>query len=431
MDNRLTFFSHNITLNPENQPNTSFNFIKHYNLIKIEKFKKNYVICIPASQNQCLILYALTPNQQFGIDDQNATQSSLYPYYYRLYDLKTDLKIDSDYEELTQNIKDLGAKIEILQQNIISIAAKPGPHGPPGSPGKDGIKGAPGSPGKDGAPGSPGVTGPKGEDGIDAEAANQLVNTVKQVKVEIIDIQKTVEANKNAVENAAKKVQSSESKVTVLSQKTEILTQKAEDFKDRARQSQDNVEALKKQVKEMFCKTQPTDLVCPAHSTTRSKRSIENFDISPMTNAASRPTSPISQAITFLTAKMDYASGVVKNFEEVLGNTALQCGISRKNLEYNPVTLHSTIVDKSFNDNELLKFLCLTAKKSCPECKQINKFLAAFKDSMQRTLANDVQSQKSFSNIEENEQPRSFITYITDPINIRGIGQMVAGYLRG
>ncbi|VVC31182.1 Hypothetical protein CINCED_3A015268 [Cinara cedri] len=479
MDNRLTLFSKNIILNQVDHFNTTLDFITSTPALKIEKFNGTDVGCISIWYNQCLKFYALTPNEQFGMDDKNTDQNSLYPYYYRLY----DLKISSGYKELEQKIKDLEEKIKILQLNVTSIAAKPGPQG---SPGDKGDRGMPGPAGFNG------TQGPKGEDGIGAEAANQLVNTVKQVKVEISNIQKVVEADKNAAENATRKAQSSESQVTRLHRQTEILTQKAEESKNKAMQSQISTEAFSNQVKEVFCKTKPEDQFCIAH---RRKRETKIFDSQLLTSGANRPTSFISQAITFFspfmqgdkykqvitffssfigedkykienirqelthtakmnyasigedkykinntiqnqnqTTKMNYASGVVENFEEVLGNTALQCGISRKSLEYNPVTLHSTIVDKSFNDDELLKFLCLTAKKSCPECKQINKFLAAFKDSMQRTLANNGQYHRSFSNIEkivDNEQPKSFMSDITSLRNISEIGQMVAGYLRG
>jgi hypothetical protein len=201
----------------------------------------------------------------------------------------------------------------------------------------------------------------------------------------------------------------------------------------------------------MFCKTKPKDEVCSAHSTTRNKRAIENFYIPPMTNAASGPTSLISQAITFLysfigedkykientiqelnqTAKIVDTVDVVKEFEKVLGETALTCGISRKSLRFNPIELHSTIIDKSFNDDdELLKFLCSVAKESCPKCKQSKIFLATFEKNMQKTLVSNEQHQESFFNLEKNDQPRSLMTDITSLKNIGGIGQAVAGYLR-
>ncbi|UIP92516.1 hypothetical protein JSQ73_004970 [Wolbachia endosymbiont of Anopheles demeilloni] len=157
-----------------------------------------------------------------------------------------------------------------------------------------------------------------------------------------------------------------------------------------------------------------------------------------VTSGASRPTSFISQVINFFypavgqdeykvkneiqeVAKIIDAADVVTKFEEVLGATAVKCVISKKSLNFDPVELQSTIINKSLlndeNHNELLKFLCVTAKKSLPNYKQTSKCLFTFKDHMEKRL-------------KDNEQPRSFISYVSPPSSLSAINQQVVGYLR-
>ncbi|WP_343288606.1 hypothetical protein [Wolbachia endosymbiont of Encarsia formosa] len=129
------------------------------------------------------------------------------------------------------------------------------------------------------------------------------------------------------------------------------------------------------------------------------------------------------------------AVDIVKKFEEVLGETAVKCGISKKSLNFNPVELQSTIINKSLsndeNHNELLKLLCVAAKKSLPDYKQTSKCLANFKDHMEKRLN---EQQRAFVNTEkivaDNEQPRSFMSYVSPPSSLSAINQKVVGYLR-
>lgn len=176
-----------------------------------------------------------------------------------------------------------------------------------------------------------------------------------------------------------------------------------------------------------------------------------------MTSGASRPTSFISQVINFFypsvkqdeykienkiqelnqVAKVMDAADIAIKFEKVLEETASKCGIPKKSLNFDPVKLQSTIPDRSlFNDesrNELLKLLYLSAKKSCPNYKQTDRFLTTFKDRIERTLENNEQ-QRGFVNIEktatDNEQPRSFMSDVTSPSSFKAIDLKAVNCLR-
>lgn len=137
-------------------------------------------------------------------------------------------------------------------------------------------------------------------------------------------------------------------------------------------------------------------------------------------------------------AKIIDAADIVTKFEEVLGATAMKCGISKKSLNFDPVELQSTIINKSLlndeNHNELLKFWCITAKKSLPNHKQTSKCLFTFKDHMEKRLK-DNEQQRAFVDTEKvvadnNEQPRSFMTYVALSSSLSAINQQVVGYLR-
>ncbi|OCA06654.1 hypothetical protein [Wolbachia endosymbiont of Trichogramma pretiosum] len=194
--------------------------------------------------------------------------------------------------------------------------------------------------------------------------------------------------------------------------------------------------------------TNPADHVCSAR---RRRRETKK---SSLTSGARRPTSFISQVINFFypaigqdkykvkneiqeVAKIIDAADVVTKFEEVLGATAVKCGILKQSLNFDPVELQSTIINKSLlndeNHNELLKFLCVTAKKSFPNYKQTNKCLFAFKDHMEKKRLKENEQQRAFVNTEKivanNEQPRSFMSYVSSPSSLSAINQQVVGYL--
>lgn len=342
-----------------------------------------------------------------------------------------------------------------------------GAQGLPGDQGLQGQKGDLGPEGDMGAPGSIGLQGPvgpqgpKGEDGIGASVASKFLGKMNQTKIEIQDAQKAAETARNVSENFAREAKGAKEEVTELHDKTVNLTKKAETLSNAAKgfarnasQSQSNAEAFYGQVKNMFCQIKTTDPVCSIH---RRKREAKNLNNQPATSGASRSTSFISQVINFFypsvkqdkykvknkiqklnqVVKIIDVADIVMRFEKVLEETASNCGIPKKSLNFNPVELQSNIVSKSLfnneNRNELLKLLCLAAKEACPNYKQTDKFLAIFKDSMKRTLASNEQP-KNFVNTEkiitDNEQPRSFMSDITSPSSFNAINQKVVGYLR-
>ncbi|WP_241653854.1 collagen-like protein [Wolbachia endosymbiont of Nilaparvata lugens] len=326
-----------------------------------------------------------------------------------------------------------------------------GVQGPKGQVGRSGLKGMPGPKGDTGAPGANGLPGSKGEDGIGATLADQFLREIRKAKNETLDAKKAAEAAQNASEGFAKQAKDTEDKVKILHNQTVNLTGEAEDSADQALQSAENAEAFHDRVRDMFCTTNPADQVCSAR---RRRRETKKSSV---TSRASRSTSFISQVINFFysavgqdeykvkneieelnrVTKIIDAVDIVKKFEEVLGETAVKCGISKKSLNFNPVELQSTIINKSLlNDeshNELLEFLRVTAKKSLPNYKQTSKCLFTFKDHMEKRLK-DNEQQRAFVNTEKrvanNEQPRSSMSDVSSPSSPSEINQQVVGYLR-
>ncbi|WP_341813322.1 collagen-like protein [Wolbachia endosymbiont (group B) of Germaria angustata] len=325
-----------------------------------------------------------------------------------------------------------------------------GLQGPKGKVGRSGLKGSKGDIGLTGIPDS------KGEDEIGAALADKFLYEIKKVKNETLNAKDSAEVAKNASESFAKEAKNANDNIIELHNKTENLTKKAEVFCNASKKSasdasvsESNTKTFYSQTQKMFCVIQPDDKSCVIEK--RDKREIIN---SPLTSGASRPTSFISQVINFFypaagqdeykikneiqeVAKIIDAADIVTKFEEVLGETAVKCGISKKSLNFDPVELQSTIVSKSLlndeNHNELLKFLCVTAKKSLPNYKQISKCLSTFRDHMEKRLK-DNEQQRALVNTEkivaDNEQPRSFMTYVAPPSSLSAINQQVVGYLR-
>ncbi|WP_264374547.1 MULTISPECIES: collagen-like protein [unclassified Wolbachia] len=362
---------------------------------------------------------------------------------------------------------DMGEKGEIGSKGDKGEPGANGLQGPEGPKGSDGLPGSKGEPGLRGFNGTQGLTGNKGEPGIDglkgdigpqgikgepgidgigATLADQFLREIRKAKNETLDAKKAAEAAKNASEGFAKQAKDTEDKVKILHNQTVNLTGEAEDSADQALQSAENAEALHSSVRDIFCTTNPANQVC---GTRRGKRETKKSSV---TSGASRPTSFISQVINFFypavgqdkykvkneiqeVAKIIDAADIVIQFEEVLGVTAVKCGIPKKSLNFDPVELQSTIINKSLlndeNHNELLKFLCVTAKKSLPNYKQTSKCLSTFKDHMEKRLN---EQQRAFVSTEKivanNEQPRSFMSYVSPPSSLSAINQQVVGYLR-
>lgn len=256
---------------------------------------------------------------------------------------------------------------------------------------------------------------------------------------------------RNASQNSAKEAQDAEGEVTKLHDKTANLTTRAEAFRkeakhfaDRAFVSERAAKALENgakdlyaEVKNIFCKTKPTDQVCTAR---RKKRETKNLNNQPMTNGASRPTSFISQIFYHFAgqdkykieqeldqkAKMVNAADIAAKFEDALRKTASKCGIPEESLNFDPRELMSTIRSRSLlndeNRNELLKLLYLSAKGAVPNYKQTDKFLATFKVGMERTLASNEQQRGFVDTATDNEQPNSFMSDVTPPSAINAVG---------
>ncbi|WP_241653881.1 collagen-like protein [Wolbachia endosymbiont of Nilaparvata lugens] len=281
----------------------------------------------------------------------------------------------------------------------------PGPKGEIGLQGPKGQVGRSGLKGSKGDTGLTGIPGPKGEDGIGAALADKFLYEIKKVKNETLNAKDAAEVAKNASESFAKEAKNANNNIIELHNKTENFTKKAEVFCNASKKSasdasvsESNTQTFYSQTQKMFCVIQPDDKSCVIEK--RNKREMIN---SPVTSRASRSTSFISQVINFFysavgqdeykvkneieelnrVTKIIDAVDIVKKFEEVLGETAVKCGISKKSLNFNPVELQSTIINKSLlNDeshNELLEFLRVTAKKSLPNYKQTSKCLFTLK----------------------------------------------------
>ncbi|WP_177429433.1 collagen-like protein [Wolbachia endosymbiont of Laodelphax striatellus] len=355
---------------------------------------------------------------------------------------------------------EIGSKGEKGDPGANGLQGPKGSDGLPGPKGEIGLQGPKGQVGRSGLKGSKGDTGltgipgPKGEDGIGAALADKFLYEIKKVKNETLNAKDAAEVAKNASESFAKEAKNANNNIIELHNKTENFTKKAEVFCNASKKSasdasvsESNTQTFYSQTQKMFCVIQPDDKSCVIEK--RNKREMIN---SPVTSGASRPTSFISQVINFFypaagqdeykikneiqeVAKIIDAADIVTKFEEVLGATAVKCGISKKSLNFDPVELQSTIINKSLlndeNHNELLKFLCVAARKSLPDYKQTSKCLATFKDHMEKRLN---EQQRAFVNTEkivaDNEQPRSFMSYVSPPSSLSAINQQVVGYLR-
>lgn len=133
-------------------------------------------------------------------------------------------------------------------------------------------------------------------------------------------------------------------------------------------------------------------------------------------------------------AKIIDTADIVMRFEKVLEETASVCGIPKKSLNFDPVELQSTIVNKSLsngrNRNELLRFLCIAAKKSYPNYQQTDEFLVTFKVGMERALGSNEQPSNTKEIVTGSERPRSFMSDVVPPSSLSAINQEAIGYLR-
>ncbi|GHM58575.1 MAG: hypothetical protein sL5_06880 [Candidatus Mesenet longicola] len=355
-----------------------------------------------------------------------------------------------------------GLKGEI---GVPGIDGLPGEKGNVGNMGMQGTKGRAGSHGLRGDKGEPGLKGEMGDvglpgaGGINAAVADQFFSEINQTKIEIQNVQKEVEANKNASESFAQKAQDAKNEtkllhdsVIKLQNMTEIARKKAKEFAGEALQSSQNAEALSSNVKEIFCKIEPADQVC---SVSRRKREVKkDYYNSLISSGASKPASFISNVINFFypivgqdkyrlenkiqeleqAAKAVDAAEIVRKFEKILQKTAKNCDTQKKNLNFNPIKLQSIIIDKQLLNDEikLLKALCMAAKEAYPNCP--NKFFSLFENNMREALADRLQ-QRNAIDIKKvsinHEQPRSFFSdlVVTNLSNGYAVDQMPVRYL--
>ncbi|WP_237342887.1 tetratricopeptide repeat protein [Wolbachia endosymbiont of Folsomia candida] len=95
------------------------------------------------------------------------------------------------------------------------------------------------------------------------------------------------------------------------------------------------------------------------------------------------------QSISLLEAQANTLN-ITTKFEQILNETAVKSGISATSLNFNPVSVQSTIVGQIRNGNfsEISKTLYSAAKEACrPEFKQTDKFLAQLRSHLEGVLA--------------------------------------------
>ncbi|XGA08386.1 MAG: hypothetical protein U0X86_000609 [Wolbachia endosymbiont of Xenopsylla cheopis] len=361
-----------------------------------------------------------------------------------------------------------GEKGSVGNMGMQGIKGHTGAHGLKGEPGEKGntglpgIAGQPGTKGEQGLKGEVGISGIDGlpgADGVNAAIADQFFSEMNQTKIEMQNVQKEVETNKNASESFAKEAQDAKSEIKLLHDNviklqnmTEIARKKAKEFAEEALQSSQNAEALSSNIKEIFCKIEPADQVC---SVSRRKREVKkDYYNSLISSGASKPASFISNVINFFypivgqdkyrlenkiqeleqAAKAVDAAEIVRKFEKILQKTAKNCDTQKKNLNFNPIKLQSIIIDKQLLNDEikLLKALCMAAKEAYPNCP--NKFFSLFENNMREALADRLQ-QRNAIDIKKvsinHEQPRSFFSdlVVTNLSNGYAVDQMPVRYL--
>ncbi|WP_341807960.1 hypothetical protein [Wolbachia endosymbiont (group E) of Neria commutata] len=85
-----------------------------------------------------------------------------------------------------------------------------------------------------------------------------------------------------------------------------------------------------------------------------------------------------------------YAIKITAELEQILKRTAVRCGISVQNLDFNNWEIQSTIRVQVLNNEkneEVLKTLCSAVEKACPSLTQRETFLTEVKNQLVRNLA--------------------------------------------
>ncbi|WP_339046033.1 hypothetical protein [Candidatus Mesenet endosymbiont of Agriotes lineatus] len=372
-----------------------------------------------------------------------------------------------------------GPKGERGDTGLSGIDGKPGAKGEQGLKGVTGSKGDQGTKGRAGShglKGKPGEQGPKGErgdvglsgvDGVNAAVAEQFFSEINQTKIKIQNVQKEVEANKNASESFTKKAQDAKNKTELLHDNvvelqdiTKGIAQDAERAAGNALKSEQNAETYSQNaqkdfnnVRDIFCKIESTNQVCSASISKRKTKRAEDFSDISAASGASKPTSFTSNVINFFypivgqnkyrlenkiqeleqAAKAVDAANIATKFEKVLQKTAKNCGM--QSLNFNPIKLQSTIINKQLLNDErkLLKTLLAVAKEAYPNCP--DKFFSLFENHMREALADRLQQRNAIDIKKvsiDNKQPRSFVdnAIVTNSSNVYAVGGMPAGVFK-
>lgn len=69
------------------------------------------------------------------------------------------------------------------------------------------------------------------------------------------------------------------------------------------------------------------------------------------------------------------------------------------------------------------------AKGACPNYKQTDKFLAIFKDHMERALGSNEQPSNTKEIVTGSERPRSFMSNVAPPSSLSAINQTAVGVI--
>ncbi|MBA8770568.1 collagen-like protein [Wolbachia pipientis] len=134
-------------------------------------------------------------------------------------------------------------------------------------------------------------------------------------------------------------------------------------------------------------------------------------------STAEQPASPLEM--------LDCSLQIEEEFKRVLKYAAIKSGISVKNLSFNHESVQSAILQHINNGqySKIPKSLYSFAKGACPNYKQTDKFLAIFKDHMERALGSNEQPSNTKEIVTGSERPRSFMSDVVPPSSLSAINQ--------
>ncbi len=385
-----------------------------------------------------------------------------------------------------------GEKGNVGLPGVLGPQGPRGDQGFKGQIGRSGPQGNTGVPGPKGSKGEDGIGAEVANQFLHeiTKAKNETLDAKKAAEV----AKTASEKSAKEAQDAEGKDTELHAEVVNSTKKAETVSKAAERFAGKALQLQKSTENFYSDTKDIFCKTSPADQVCTARRKKREIEKLNNPPVTSGASRPSswinvfantivgaitgalQPVSSFKPAIGFNNSQpskaittqdidingtlslldvfirkitgqkyistaeqpaspsetLGYSSQIAEEFERVLKYAAVKSGISVKNLSFNPVSVQSAIFQHINNGqySKIPKSLYSFAKGACPNYKQTDKFLAIFKDHMERALGSNEQPSNTKEIVTGSERPRSFMSDVVPPSSLSAINHKAVGYLR-